>query len=219
MSDHPTAPVSKRMQALKLYSPSAARNRQAICDVLEPRLPQDARVLEIGSGTGEHAATLLEARPDIFWQPTDPDPEYRSSQTAWAQDFNGRMAQPLELDLCDPGWDNGLEGFDALVCINVIHISPITVLNALAARAASIIKPEGLVFLYGPYKEGEKTAPSNLDFDRSLKSRNPQWGVRDLDLVIRTLGEGGFAALTRTDMPANNLSLIFQSGDPSNASS
>ncbi len=197
------------LEADKLFSPSAGRNRQAICDVLAPRLPEAARVLEIGSGTGEHAVTVLQARADISWQPSDPDPDYRASQRAWAAEMDGRMATPLTLDLTVPGWDEGLSGFDALVCMNVIHISPLAVLEALAARAAHILKPGGFVFLYGPYQEGEKTAPSNLDFDRSLRSRNPQWGVRPLDMVVHTLSEGGFAALTRTDMPANNLALIF----------
>jgi len=203
----------------KLFSPSAGRNREAIADVLAEHLPQGARVLEIGSGTGEHAATLLERRPDVTWQPSDPDGRSRLSQKAWSQDVKGRMAKPWPLNLTFPHWNEGLGRFDALVCVNVIHIAPLKVMHELAARADQLVEPGGLVYLYGPYLEGDATAPSNLAFDVSLKERDPDWGVRPLGDVAKAFDTGGFPHMTRIDMPANNLSLVFKRDEASHASS
>ncbi|WP_203294257.1 DUF938 domain-containing protein [Maricaulis parjimensis] len=194
----------------RLFSPSAARNRAAIADVLDVVLPRNARVLEIGSGTGEHAVAACEQRTDIFWQPSDPDESSRASQAAWADAAQGRIAPPLALDLTQDDWWDGVPACDALVCMNVIHISPWKVAQNLAAGGAALLQPGQRVFLYGPYKEGRKTAPSNLDFDASLQSRNPDWGVRELDSVIALFEAAGFVLERRIDMPANNLSLVFE---------
>ncbi|WP_300543467.1 DUF938 domain-containing protein [Maricaulis sp.] len=193
----------------RLFSPSTARNREPIAGILGAVLPEHARVLEIGSGTGEHAVTLCQARPDIAWQPSDPDETSRRSQAAWAAEADGRIAPPLALDLLQADWDRDLAPVDAIVCINVIHISPWRVAGNLVAGAGRLLGPGRPVFLYGPYREGEKTAPSNLDFDRSLKSRNPDWGVRELDDVVALFESRGFALERRAGMPANNLSLVF----------
>lgn len=194
----------------RLVSPSAGRNRSHIAGVLAERLPHGAQVLEIGSGTGEHALAVCEARADVFWQPSDPDAASRASQSAWAQECPGRIADPLNLDLTQPAWFKPLGAVDALVCINVIHIAPWSVAEGLAAGARALLKPGGLVYLYGPYQLGESTAPSNLDFDRSLRQRNPDWGVRDLTAVETLLARNGFALEAQIDMPANNLSLVFR---------
>ncbi|MBI1236706.1 MAG: DUF938 domain-containing protein [Alphaproteobacteria bacterium] len=192
----------------KLYSPSAARNSAVIADVLSPVLASQARVLEIGSGTGEHAEAVCSVRPDIKWTPSDPDELSRRSQAARARETGGVQA-PLELDVSVPGWTQDLPEFDALVCCNVIHISPWTAAEGLARGAADILGTEGRIFLYGPFLEGADTAPSNLEFDTSLKARNPQWGVRALQDVTQLFAHNGFHLEKRIAMPANNLSLIF----------
>lgn len=207
--DTPIALETRTSDAARLMSPSTARNREAIAAVLAPVLPEAARVLEIGSGTGEHAVTLCAARPDILWQPSDPDARSRESQNAWATDTAGRMLASLELNLLQPGWTDQVAPTDAVVCINVIHISPWTVAENLASGAARLLRPGQPVFLYGPYKLGADTAPSNLDFDQSLKSRNPTWGVRELDDVIALFDAAGFDLARQEAMPANNLSLVF----------
>ena len=170
--------------------------------------------LEIGSGTGEHAVAACQARPDISWQPSDPDPASRASQAAWAETAGGAIRSPLAIDLLDPTSCDRLDAFDALVCMNVIHIAPWRVAEALAALAARQLAPGGVVVLYGPYQEGEATAPSNLAFDASLKSRNPDWGVRALDDVIALFAGHGLALDRRIAMPANNLSLVFKPSEP-----
>jgi hypothetical protein len=208
-SDTPTALETRRSDAARLMSPSTARNREAIAAVLAPVLPSGGRVLEIGSGTGEHAVTLCAARPDILWQPSDPDARSRESQNAWAVDTAGRMLPSVELDLLQPDWTDQVQTPDAVVCINVIHISPWAVAENLARGAARLLKPGQPVFLYGPYKRGADTAPSNLEFDQSLKSRNPTWGVRELDDVMALFDAAGFDLARQEAMPANNLSLVF----------
>ena len=196
-------------------SPSAARNRTPIAGMLAGILPENAQVLEIGSGTGEHAVAACLQRPDICWQPSDPDARSRSSQAAWASEADGRISAPLALDLRDPDWFAAAGAADALVCINVIHISPWIVTEHLAAGAAALLEAGGPVYLYGPYREGEATAPSNLEFDRSLKSRNPDWGVRALSDVVAVFDRAGFDLESRTGMPANNLSLVFRKREAS----
>ncbi|WP_417484155.1 DUF938 domain-containing protein [Maricaulis salignorans] len=206
---------SRQAKAARLFSPSAARNRDAIGDLLAGLLPPSARVLEIGSGTGEHAVSVCQRRPDIDWQPSDPDAVSRASQNAWAAEMAPNMRPSLDLDLTRPGWNAGLGGFDALVCLNVIHIAPWAVAEAIAAASRTLIAgDDSLVYLYGPYLEGAATAPSNLDFDRSLKSRNAQWGVRARSDVEALFAAAGWAAPDRHEMPANNLSLVFRRRSP-----
>ncbi|WP_417494678.1 DUF938 domain-containing protein [Maricaulis sp.] len=209
-SDTEIALEARQAEAARLFSPSAARNRDAIGDLLASLLPQGARVLEIGSGTGEHAVAVCQRRPDIDWQPSDPDPASRASQDAWAAEAASNMRPAIDLDLTRPGWSDGLDAFDAIVCLNVIHIAPWSVAEAIAAASRSRVVTGGLVYLYGPYLEGEATAPSNLDFDRSLRSRNPLWGVRARTDVEALFASAGWAPPERYEMPANNLSLVFR---------
>lgn len=205
----PTALESRTALHDRLHSPSAARNRDVIANVLSRVLPDQAEVLEIGSGTGEHAVAACHLRPDIAWQPSDPDREARASQAAWASEASGAIRPPLEIDLLRPETVEAIDGFDALVCMNVIHIAPWAVAEALVALAARKLRPGGVVVLYGPYKLGKATAPSNLQFDASLKSRDPAWGVRDLEAVIGLFAGQGLVLDARVEMPANNLSLVF----------
>jgi len=199
----------------RLMSPSAARNRAPIAELLAGILPENAQVLEIGSGTGEHAVAACLHRPDIHWQPSDPDARSRSSQAAWASEADGRISAPLALDLREADWFADAGAPDALVCINVIHISPWVVTEHLAAGAAALLPAGAPVYLYGPYQEGAATAPSNLEFDRSLKTRNPDWGVRALADVVAVFDRAGFDLESRTGMPANNLSLVFRKREAS----
>lgn len=195
--------------AARLSSPSAARNRGVIADTLAGVLPQNARVLEIASGTGEHALACVTARPDLSWTPSEPDPDSRASVDAWASDSGGRIAPCLALDTTQPGWADALGAFDALFCANMIHIAPWSAAQGLFAGAARLLARDGALFLYGPFKDGEATAPSNLEFDASLKSRDPAWGVRALDEVDALARSAGFERMARRDMPANNLLLTF----------
>ena len=200
----------RHADAGRLSSPSAARNRDPISELLASLLPPGARVLEIGSGTGEHAVAVCQRRSDILWQPSDPDARSRASQDAWAAAAAPNMLPALDLDLTRAGWDARLDRFDALVCLNVIHIAPWAVAEALASASRARIEDDGLVYLYGPYLEGEATAPSNLAFDRSLKSRNPGWGVRARSDVEALFAVAGWTRPERHEMPANNLSLVFR---------
>lgn len=209
-TESPIALEARLADAARLFSPSAARNRDPIGDQLAGLLPQGARVLEIGSGTGEHAVAVCQRRPDIVWQPSDPDAASRASQNAWAAEAAPNMLPALDLDLTRPGAAEQLARFDALVCLNVIHIAPWAVAEAMASASQTLIEADGLVYLYGPYLEGEATAPSNLEFDRSLKARNPAWGVRARPDVEALFMASGWTQPQRHEMPANNLSLVFR---------
>jgi len=196
--------------AARLSSPSAGRNKAVIAAALAELLPQNARVMEIASGTGEHALACVTARPDISWTPSEPDPDSRASVAAWSQEAPGRISDCLPLATTEPGWSDGLGPFDALFCANMIHIAPWQAAEGLFAGAADIIASSGMICLYGPFQEGEATAPSNLDFDASLKARDSRWGVRALDDVDALALRCGFVREARRGMPANNLLLVYR---------
>jgi SAM-dependent methyltransferase len=192
-------------------SPSTARNRLPILDVLRPRLTDGARVLEVASGAGEHACFLAAALPGVRWQPTDRDDEALASIAAWRSAAGlANLAAPLRLDAAEPAtWPQG--PFEAVVCINMIHISPWAAAAGLMAGAARVLTPGGRLFLYGPYFEADvPTAPSNLAFDESLKSRDSAWGLRDLAEVKALAAGQGLAFAERIAMPANNLVVTFE---------
>jgi SAM-dependent methyltransferase len=192
-------------------SPSTARNREPILEVLRSRLPADARVLEVASGAGEHAVFLAAALPGVRWQPTDRDDEALMSARAW-QAASGlqNLMPPVRLDAADlVSWPLG--PFEAVVCINMVHISPWAATEGLMAGAGRVLSPGGRLFLYGPYVEAEvETAPSNLAFDVSLKSRDPAWGLRDLADVTALAAANGLGFVERIAMPANNLIVVFE---------
>jgi SAM-dependent methyltransferase len=194
-----------------LSSPATARNRDPILEVLRPRLPPSGLVLEIASGAGEHAVHMAERLPGLNWQPTDPDPEALASIAAWRETAGlPNLLVPLRLDAADPdGWP--VTRADAMVCINMVHISPWAATHGLMTGAGRVLAAGGLLYLYGPYLEDDvETAPSNLAFDESLKRRNPAWGIRRLDDVRALALEHGLALEERIAMPANNLSLVFR---------
>lgn len=191
-------------------SPATARNRQPILEVFRPRLAAGARVLEVASGAGEHAVFLAGALPDVRWRPTDRDENALASITAWrnAADLPN-LAEPVLLDAANPAsWPKG--PFEAVVCINMIHISPWAATEGLMAGAGRVLTSGGRLFLYGPYLEADvETAPSNLAFDESLRSRDRAWGLRDLAEVKALALASGLEFSERIAMPANNLIVIF----------
>jgi SAM-dependent methyltransferase len=200
----------------RMFSPSAARNSEPILAVLEHVLPTDGVVLEIGSGTGEHAVCFAKAMPSLTWQPSDPDADARASAASWIK-FAGlnNVLAPLDIDVSARLW--GVEQkarFDAIVSINMIHIAPWAASLGLFAGAGRLLRAGGLLVLYGPFmRNGVHNAPSNAAFDASLKQRNPSWGVRDIADLER-LGEAARLGLRETiEMPANNMSLVFSSGE------
>ncbi len=189
-------------------SPSAARNREPILAVLRRVLPAEGRVLEIAAGTGEHAVHFAAALPDLIWQPTDPDAMSRKSIAAWRGEAGlDNLLPPLELDVTR---DWPVDELDAIVCINMLHISPWAATTALMAGAGGHLREGGILFVYGPFRRlGVPTAPSNESFDQSLRSRDPAWGLRDLD-AVEAEGRGrGLVLREVVEMPANNLSLVF----------
>jgi len=205
---------SRETSGERLFSPSAARNRDPIRDVFLKTMPKAGKILEIGGGTGEHAVHLAEALVDAIWHTGDPDPASRASIAAWiAQSNLHNLVGPHAIDVTAADW--GVEDgapFVGLVSLNMIHIAPLAAAEGLFVGAGRLLAPGGKLFLYGPFsRDGVHTAPSNEAFDASLKARDAKWGVRDLERDIAPLAQKN--ALTRIDiveMPANNLSVIFR---------
>lgn len=192
-------------------SPSTARNRDPILDVLRTRLPPSGLVLEVAAGAGEHAVHFAAALPALQWRPTDADVEALASIAAWREHAGlDNLLPPLRLDASQPdAWP--VDRADAVVAINMIHISPWTATAGLMTGAARVLPPGGGLFLYGPFIESDApTAPSNLAFDQSLRRRNPEWGVRHLDDLVALGAAHGVALSERLSMPANNLVLVFR---------
>ena len=192
-------------------SPSTARNREPILLALLPRLPQSGVVLEIAAGAGEHAVHNAAALPHLQWRPTDADPEALASIAAWRDHARlPNLLPPLRLDASDPdSWP--VDAADAVVSINMLHISPWPATEGLMAGAGRLLPPGGMLFVYGPFIEPDvETARSNLDFDESLRRRNPAWGLRRVDAVAALAAAHGLGLAERIAMPANNLSLVFR---------
>lgn len=194
------------------HAPAAERNRAPILEVLRRVLPPQGLVLEVASGTGQHAVAFAEGLPGLIWQPSDPAPDLRASVRAWsAQSRSGaglpNLRAPLDLDAAAADWP--IERADAVVCINMIHIAPWSAGLGLLAGAARLLPVGAPLVLYGPFmRDGRHTAPSNAEFDASLKARNPAWGVRDLGAVERAAT--GFTLAEVVDMPANNLAVVLR---------
>ncbi len=197
------------------FAPAAQRNTEPILGVLRDVLPAAGRALEVGSGSGQHAVAFAEAFPGLDWQPSDPEAQARASIAARVADAGlDNLADPLDLDVTAPDWPATLDGpLDAMVCINVLHITPWAVAEGLMRGAGRLLDPGGIVYLYGPYKrDGHHTAPSNAAFDASLRRRDPAWGVRDIADVTRCADDCGLALERVVDMPRDNFSLVFRRG-------
>ena len=196
----------------KQHAPATLRNREPIAEVLARELPARGTVLEIAAGTGEHAVFFAGAFPALQWQPTDPSPEALASIAAYREDYGAaNLAAPLLLDACAPdSWP--VDRADAIVCINMVHISPWEATLGLFAGAARLLAASGgPLILYGPYiEQGVETAPSNLEFDASLKARNPLWGLREAEALDRLAAQHGMARSARYALPANNIMLVYR---------
>ncbi|KWE89725.1 SAM-dependent methyltransferase [Burkholderia ubonensis] len=196
--------------SMRLSAPAAERNRGRILDVLRRVLPARGDVLEIASGTGQHVVHFAAGLPGLHWHPSDPDAQARRSIAAWiAQAGLSNVDAPLAFDVRDASWP--FAALDAIVCINMIHIAPWACAEALFAGASRVLRPGGVLVLYGPYRrEGRHTAPSNAAFDAQLRSRDPSWGVRDLETVVALGLDRGLDCIEVVEMPANNLSVVFR---------
>ena len=206
----------------KRHAPATARNREPIAEVLGGWLPASGRLLELASGTGEHAVFFAARFPRIVWQPSDPDPLLRRSIQAYRHSDGGpNLRAPLGIDVAARDWplDPGDLPLDVMVCINLIHIAPWSAAQGLFAGAGRYLAAGGGLFVYGPFKRrGRHTAASNAAFDASLRGQDPAWGVRDLEAVTALAQESGLAPPLIRAMPANNLSLWFVKQDPDQAS-
>lgn len=198
------------MEDARLKSPSVARNREPILEALRPFLPPRGLVLEIASGSGEHAAFLAENLTHLDFCPSDPDAAARRSIAAWGQSLGlANLRAPLALDAREEDWP--IDAADAILCINMIHISPWSATEGLFKGAARIMASDAPLFLYGPYRrQSVETAPSNVEFEAWLKAKDPAFGLRDLEAVADCAARNGFLETAVIDMPANNLSVIFR---------
>ena len=197
---------------MKRHAPAAARNSAPIAEVLEKELPQRGIVLEIASGSGEHAVFFARRFPALRWQPSDRDGEALASIAAWQADEGpDNLLPPVEIDAAAMDWP--LADADAILCVNMIHIAPWRAAEGLFRGAERLLTEGAPLVLYGPFLEADvATAPSNLAFDRSLKDRDPQWGLRRIEDVDELARKSGFRRYARYEMPANNLVLVYRRG-------
>ncbi|MEZ5970807.1 MAG: DUF938 domain-containing protein [Hyphomonadaceae bacterium] len=199
------------------YSIPASRNRDPILGVLKRIIAPGAHVLEIASGSGEHAIHFAKSLSGVAWQPSDPDENARASVAAWVEHEGAEnIAAPIDLNVEEQGWEKDLaDGYDAILAINMIHISPWEATLGLFRGAGLLLanaeRGPGILYTYGAYKrDGEHTAPSNEAFDAWLKGRDERYGVRDLEEVERAANVNGLRLREIIEMPANNLSLVFE---------
>lgn len=190
--------------------PAPERNKEPILQVLHGVLPSRGTMLEIASGSGQHIVHFARGLPTLQWQPSDPEAVHRNSISAHvAMAGLANVAAPLALDVRERPWPVGQ--VDAILCINMIHIAPWPAALALLEESARLLPPKGVLYLYGPYRRGGRhTAASNEAFDADLRSRNPDWGVRDLEQVESSAGNAGLALAEVVPMPANNFSVVLR---------
>lgn len=198
----------------RIFSPSAGRNKDVIKDVFVEHMPHDGEVLEVASGTGEHGVHITQALPKLRWIASEFDPDLHPSINAWIE-WSGRKASfkgPITLDASRDVWPDVPSVLDGILSCNMIHIAPWPAGLGLLQGAGRRLRQGGRLFLYGPYaRNGEHISQSNADFDVSLKSRNPEWGVRDLESDILPAAEtAGLSPVTIVDMPANNFSVVLE---------
>jgi len=194
---------------VKRHAPATERNRDVIAETLARVLPADGLVLEVASGTGEHAVHFAKRLPGLIWQPSDPDPIAIASINAWRADTKLANVRPaMQLD-ASADWP--ISHADAVICINMTHISPWAATLGLLRNAARVMPPSAVLFMYGPYNQhGVPLADSNAAFDMSLRQQNPEWGLRYVDDIVEEADKIGLRLDQVIAMPANNLSLIFR---------
>jgi len=194
---------------VKRHAPATGRNREPLAAVLREVLPASATVLEVASGTGEHAAYFARLFPELRWQPSDVDPEALNSIEGWAADSAAaNLLAPVVLDAAAT-WP--VDAADAILCVNMAHISPWTATSGLMRGAGRVLAPGGPLVLYGPFRRSDvPTAPSNEAFDRSLKARNPEWGLRALEDVTAEAERNGLRLERVVEMPANNVTVVYR---------
>jgi hypothetical protein len=193
---------------VRRQAPAAARNVGPIGHVLVDWLPDSGLALEIASGTGEHALAFARRFPNLEWQPSDPDPDALASIEAWREDGPPNLLPPLLIDTRSAVWP--VDHADAMLCANMVHISPWESAIGLLDGAQRILTPGAPLILYGPWLEaGVETAPSNLAFDQSLKARNAEWGLRLVEDFAAEAATRGLVLADRREMPSNNIMLRF----------
>ena len=191
-------------------APAVLRNREPIAEVLEDWLPETGLVLEIASGTGEHAIHFAREFPNLEWQPSDTHPDALASIRAW-QEAAGlpNLREPIAIDTAAPDWP--IDRANVLLNINMVHISPWACALGLLDGAARMLSPGGSLVLYGPWlKDDIETAPSNLAFDEDLRRRDPEWGLRRAEDFAAEAERRGLHLVETRSMPANNLMLLFR---------
>lgn len=195
---------------MKLEWDAPQRNKGPILEVLRRVLPPRGLVVEIASGTGQHAVHFAKHLPSLAFQPSDLDPRNLASIEAWVREAGlPNLRLPLRIDVLEADW--GVGRVDAIVNSNMVHISPWECAIGLVRGAGRHLGPEGVLTIYGPFKVGgEHTAPSNAAFDESLRERDPRWGVRDLDAIVELARDVGLRLVERVEMPANNQLLVFR---------
>ena len=195
---------------MKRHAPATARNSGPLADVLAGELPVRGKVLEIASGSGEHAVFFARRFPRLRWQPSDLDPDALASIDAWATEAGLDNLEPaIALDADDPDWDVG--PVEAILCVNMVHISPASASEGLLRGAGMALSGEAPLILYGPFFEGGfEPARSNIDFDRSLRARNADWGIRHVEWLDGLATKHGLVRKARHEMPANNLVLVYR---------
>lgn len=200
----------------KRDAPATARNREPILEGLARWLVEPARVLEIASGTGQHAVYFAERMPHLEWQPSDRAADLLESIEAWVADAGlPNVRRPIVLDAAASTWPVAPGDFDAIFNANMIHIAPWPVALGLFAGAGRTLEAGGLLFLYGPFRvDGQHTAPSNAAFDENLRARDPDWGVRDLTEVRALAETHGLSLVEESDLPANNKLIVFRKEPP-----
>jgi len=192
----------------RLYAPSVARNREPIAAALRGLLPEAGMVLEVASGSGEHALHLAREFPNLTFQPSDPGAEARASIAAWREaEGPPNLLPPIRLDVLE---DAPFPPAAGVLCINMIHIAPWAATLGLLRHAAAALPAGAPLILYGPYlRAGVPTAEGNRAFDADLRARNPEWGIRALEDVAEAAGDD-FALERVVEMPANNLTVLFR---------
>ena len=196
------------LKSARMDFPSTERNAEPILEVLKTSLPSAGLVLEVASGSGQHAARFAMELPGLIWQPTDIDPDHRRSIVAWSEGLSN-VLKPLDLDATASDWP--VARANGIVCINMIHIAPWSAALGLLTGAGRTLGSGEALYLYGPYMiDGTHTSDSNARFNADLKARNPSWGIRNLANVVSAALDAGLKLDRTVEMPANNLSVVFR---------